>query len=55
LTVILALLGWAVSNLAIAAAWLLVSCAIALLFSIAFAIKQYLALLTLIKGLEHVE
>jgi hypothetical protein len=55
LTVILALLGWSVSNLSTAPAWLLVTSAISLLFAIAFAIKQYLGLLIMIKGLEHVE
>lgn len=55
LAVIVTLLGWSVSNLTIAPAWLLVTSAIALLLTIAFAIQQYLGLLKMIKGLEHVE
>jgi hypothetical protein len=55
LAVIIALLGWSASSLSTAPAWLLVSAALALLFAMAFAIKLYVGLLSMIKGLEHVE
>jgi hypothetical protein len=55
LAVLVTLLGWAVSNLVSAPTWMLVSAALTMLVTLAYAIKQFIYLHQLIKELEHVE